>query len=103
MTSSPESTILVIEDEPEIRKFLKVVLTNHNFKFAFAETAKEGIRLITTKPPDTIILDLGLPDMDGFEVIKQVRAWSAVPILVLSARGQEQEQVSRLRATHPGG
>lgn len=96
MTPAPEPTILVIEDEPEIRKFLKVVLTNHNFKFIFAETAKEGIKLIAAKPPDTIILDLGLPDMDGFEVIKQVRTWSQVPILVLSARGQEQDKVNAL-------
>lgn len=96
MTPSPESTILVIEDEPEIRKFLKVVLTSHGFKFTFAETAREGIKRIAAKPPDVIILDLGLPDMDGFEVIKQVRTWSQVPILVLSARGQEQDKVTAL-------
>lgn len=96
MTPAPEATILVIEDEPEIRKFLKVVLSNHSFKFAFAETAKEGIKLITAKPPDAVILDLGLPDMDGFEVIKQVRAWHQVPIIVLSARGQEQDKVTAL-------
>ncbi len=96
MTPCSESTILVIEDEPEIRKFLKVVLANHHFKFSFAETAKEGMRLIAAKSPDVIILDLGLPDMDGFEVIKQVRTWSQVPILVLSARGQEQDKVKAL-------
>jgi len=96
MTPTPEATILVIEDEPEIRKFLKVVLTNHDFKFVFAETAKEGIKHVAAKPPDVIILDLGLPDMDGFDVIKQVRGWSQVPILVLSARGREQDKVTAL-------
>ena len=96
MKPSPEATILVIEDEPEIRKFLKVILTSHDFRFTFAETAKEGIKLVSVKPPDVIILDLGLPDLDGFEVIKHVRTWSQVPILVLSARGQEKDKVTAL-------
>jgi two-component system KDP operon response regulator KdpE len=96
MTLTPEITILVVEDEPEIRKFLKVVLSSHNFKPAFAETAKEGIKLVAARPPDTIILDLGLPDMDGLEVIRKVREWSHVPIIVLSARGQEQDKVAAL-------
>lgn len=96
MTPTVESTILVIEDEPEICKFLKVVLSNNGFKFAFAETAKEGIKLVNAKPPDVIILDLGLPDMDGLEVIRQLRVWNHVPILILSARGQEQDKVAAL-------
>lgn len=96
MTPSPEATILVIEDEPEIRKFLKVILANHNFKFTFAETAKEGIKLVAAKSPDVIILDLGLPDMDGLEVIRQVREWNRIPVIVLSARGQEQDKVAAL-------
>ncbi len=91
-----EMTILVIEDEPEIRKFLKVALTSHDYKPLFAETAKEGLKLITAHPPEVVILDLGLPDMDGLEVIKTVRGWSAVPIIVLSARGQEQDKVVAL-------
>src|ERR1700723_2343131 len=87
-----ETSILVIEDEPEIRKFLKAALTSHDYKAAFAETAKEGIKLITASPPELIILDLGLPDMDGLDVIKTVREWSAIPIIVLSARGQAQDK-----------
>jgi two-component system KDP operon response regulator KdpE len=92
----PDITVLVIEDEPEIRKFLKAILSSHNFKFAFAETAREGIKLVAAKPPDIVILDLGLPDMDGLEVIRQVRAWNRVPVIVLSARGQEQDKVTAL-------
>lgn len=91
-----ESEILVIEDEPEIRKFLKAVLTNHAYKATFAETATEGLKLASTHPPELVILDLGLPDMDGLEVIKRIREWSSLPIIVLSARGQEQDKVDAL-------
>jgi two-component system KDP operon response regulator KdpE len=89
-------SILVIEDEPEIRKFLKAVFASHDYKAEFAENAKEGLKRITAHPPELVILDLGLPDMDGLEVIKTVREWSAVPIIVLSARGQEKDKVSAL-------
>ena len=91
-----DASILVIEDEPEIRKFLKAALTSHDYKPLFAETAKEGIRLLTSHPPELVILDLGLPDMDGLDVIKAVREWSTVPIIVLSARGQEKDKVMAL-------
>ena len=90
------ASILIIEDEPEIRKFLGAILVNHQFKPCFAETAREGIKLIKLNAPEIIILDLGLPDMDGFEVIKTVRQWTHIPILVLSARGREQDKVSAL-------
>lgn len=95
MTPS-DTSVLVIEDEPEIRKFLKAALTSHDFKPSFAESAKEGLKLITAHPPEIVILDLGLPDMDGLEVIKTVREWSTVPIIVLSARGQEVDKVNAL-------
>lgn len=91
-----ETSILVIEDEPEIRKFLKAALISHDFRPSFAESAKEGLKLITAHPPEIVILDLGLPDMDGLDVIKTVREWSQVPIIVLSARGQEEDKVSAL-------
>jgi len=93
-----DTSVLIIEDEPEIRKFLKAVLINHNFKPTFAETAKEGLKLIKLHPPETIILDLGLPDMDGLEVINKVREWSNIPIIVLSARGQEKDKVMALES-----
>jgi two-component system KDP operon response regulator KdpE len=91
-----DTPVLVIEDEPEIRKFLKAALTSHDYAPVFAETAREGIKLITLRPPELMILDLGLPDMDGLDVIKTVREWSALPIIVLSARGQEQDKVTAL-------
>jgi two-component system KDP operon response regulator KdpE len=91
-----DSEILVIEDEPEIRKFLKAVLTSHDYKPTFAETAREGIKLAASHPPALIILDLGLPDIDGLGVISHIREWSQVPIIVLSARGREQDKVDAL-------
>ena len=88
--------IVVIEDEPEIRKFLKAVLSSHGFEPTFTENAKEGLKVITVHPPEIIILDLGLPDIDGLEVIRTIREWSAMPIIVLSARGKEQDKVEAL-------
>jgi two-component system KDP operon response regulator KdpE len=86
----------VIEDEPEIRKFLSVTLSNNHFKYTFAESGREGIKLVSAKLPDLVILDLGLPDIDGLEVIRQLRPWCKVPIIVLSARGQEADKVTAL-------
>lgn len=91
-----QSQVLVIEDEPGIRKFLKAVLTSHDYKPVFAETASEGIKLITIHTPEVIVLDLGLPDMDGLEVIRNIREWSNIPIIVLSARVQENDKVNAL-------
>jgi two-component system KDP operon response regulator KdpE len=90
--------ILVIEDEPEIRRFLRVSLTGHDFDLVEAEQGREGILRAATHQPDLIILDLGLPDIDGAEVIRQVRDWSQMPIIVLSARGQERDKVAALDA-----
>jgi two-component system KDP operon response regulator KdpE len=91
-----ETTIVIIEDEPEIRNFLKTTLLSHKFKPVFAETANAGIKFIDLHTPEIIILDLGLPDMDGLDVIKAVRQWTQIPILVLSARGREKDKVSAL-------
>jgi len=91
-----DATLLVIEDAPEIRRFLTVLLETHNYKVLNAECGKEGLRLATLYQPDSLILDLGLPDMDGLELIKTVRGWSTVPILVLSAKGQEGDKVAAL-------
>jgi two-component system KDP operon response regulator KdpE len=90
--------ILVIEDEPEIRRFLRVSLTGHDFDLLEAEQGREGILQAATHQPDLVILDLGLPDIDGAEVIRQVRDWSQLPIIVLSARGQERDKVAALDA-----
>jgi two-component system KDP operon response regulator KdpE len=90
--------IIIIEDEPQIRKFLTSALVSQDYSVKEAETGKQGISLITTHPPEVIILDLGLPDMDGLDIIKQVREWSNVPIIVLSARGQEKDKILALES-----
>ena len=96
MPPTSDTYILVIEDEPEIRKFLAAVLVNHNFVPSFAGTAREGLKFINIHPPELIILDLGLPDMDGLGLIKEVREWTNIPIIVLSARGREQDKIAAL-------
>ena len=103
MTSSPMPNpdgpkILLIEDEQPIRRFLRVSLENHGYRLVEAATGREGILHAASQQPDLIILDLGLPDMDGMEVIRQVRDWSQMPIVILSARGREQEKVTALDA-----
>jgi len=97
-TPASAPLVLVVEDEPQIRKFLRASLIAHGYRLEEAETGKQGLLLAATKPPDLVILDLGLPDMDGLQVTREIRAWSAVPILVLSARGQEQDKVAALDA-----
>jgi two-component system KDP operon response regulator KdpE len=90
--------ILVIEDELPIRRFLKMTLTDHGYSFREAETAKDGLRKVASERPDLVILDLGLPDIDGLEVTRQLREWSTVPIIILSARGHEKDKVAALDA-----
>lgn len=90
--------ILMIEDEQPIRRFLRVSLESQGYRVKEAATAKEGLLQARTLRPDLILLDLGLPDGDGLEVTKSVRADSTVPIVVLSARGQEQDKVAVLDA-----
>jgi two-component system KDP operon response regulator KdpE len=90
--------ILVIEDEMPIRRFLRATLTNRGYHLIEAATAKEGIEKVATQQPDLVILDLGLPDLDGLEVTRQLREWTTLPIIVLTARGQEQDKVTALDA-----
>ena len=85
--------VLVIEDDPQIRKFLTITLTTNDYAVVPAETGREGIRLATSVKPDAVVLDLGLPDVDGKEVIASVREWSRAPIIVLSVRDQEEEKI----------
>lgn len=89
-------TILIIEDEENIKDFITTSLRAQNYKTVDARTAKDGIALAASLCPDVILLDLGLPDMDGTEVIKSVRAWSMMPIIVISARSRETEKVEAL-------
>jgi len=90
--------IIVIEDEAQIRRFLRTTLTSEGYQVIEAETGRQGLIEAATRKPELIILDLGLPDMDGVEVIKALRAWSSVPIIILSARSQESDKVSALDA-----
>ena len=96
--SERSHTIILIEDEKPIRHFLGSALQEAGFQFFEAETGKQGLIDAATRKPDMIILDLGLPDMDGIEVIRQLRAWSDIPILILSARSREAEKVMALDA-----
>jgi two-component system, OmpR family, KDP operon response regulator KdpE len=90
--------VLVIEDEAPIRRFLKVALEAEGFQVAEATNGGEGIRQAALKTPEVVILDLGLPDMDGRAVLLELRTWSAVPVLILSVRADESEKVALLEA-----
>jgi two-component system KDP operon response regulator KdpE len=87
---------VVIEDEMAIRRFLRASLAPSDAQWIEAETGREGIELVATQNPDVVLLDLGLPDMDGLEVLRNLREWTQVPVIVLSARGQERDKVSAL-------
>jgi len=90
--------VLVIEDEPQMRKFLRASLTSHGYRMHEAGTVREGIQLATAYPPDLVLMDLGLPDGDGIELTKTLREWTSVPIIVISARGREDDKVAALDA-----
>lgn len=90
--------IVIIEDDPPIRRFLRTGLRTQNFTIFEAATGKQGIIEAEVRKPDLIILDLGLPDIDGVDVIKAVRSWSTVPIIILSARSNEQNKIDALDA-----
>jgi len=95
MTSDP-ATVLVVDDEPPIRRLLRTTLAVEEHRVLEAETGAEALRLARHHRPDIVILDLGLPDIDGLEVIRRLRADSAVPILVLSSRGDESAKIAAL-------
>ena len=96
MTTNPE--ILLIEDDDQIRRFLRPTLAAENYRLHEAVTAAEGMAQAAARQPDLVLLDLGLPDGDGLTVIEEIRAWSAMPILVISARGQERDKIAALDA-----
>ena len=88
--------ILVIDDEPQIRRFLNISLESQGYDIIEAECGQKGIQLAALEQPDLIILDLGLPDLDGQEVLKEIRAFSETPLIVLSVRNSEREKVQAL-------
>lgn len=94
----PDPVVVLIEDEPQIRRFLRAMLTGQGYRLFEATTGAAGIIEAGSRQPDVVIIDLGLPDMDGIEVIRRLREWTAVPIIVLSARGQERDKVTALDA-----
>lgn len=96
-TGAP-TTVLLIEDELQMRRFLRSALESHNVNLVEAGTAREGMAHAAGYRPDLILLDLGLPDGDGIDVTRQLREWTTTPIIVLSARGQEEDKVKALDA-----
>jgi two-component system KDP operon response regulator KdpE len=96
--SQTNPVIVVIEDDPQIRRFLRTGLHAHGFEIHEAETGKHGLIVAGTRKPDLIILDLGLPDMDGVDVIKKLREWTSRPVIILSARNMEVDKVAALDA-----
>jgi len=90
--------VLVIDDEESIRRFLRVALGAQSYYIFEASTGNEGLTVAAANKPDVIILDLGLPDMDGVEVTKQLRSWTKTPIIILSVRGSESDKIAALDA-----
>lgn len=88
--------ILLIEDELPIRRFLRTSLGSEDYRLVEAETGQDAVRIAAQQPPDLVILDLGLPDVDGQDVLKQLREWLKAPIIILSARDQEKQKVMAL-------
>jgi two-component system, OmpR family, KDP operon response regulator KdpE len=91
-------TLLVIDDEPQVRRFLRSSLATTDYKLIEAATGEAGLAEAASKRPNIILLDLGLPDLDGIDVTRRLREWSQTPIIILSARGQDQDKIAALDA-----
>lgn len=98
IASAPAARILVIDDEPQIRKFIDISLRSQGYATLLAGTGREGLTLLASKGADLVVLDLGLPDKDGKDVLKELRQWSRVPVIVLTVRSGEEEKVALLDA-----
>lgn len=92
------ATVLVVDDEPQMRKFLRAALASHSYRVLEASSVSEALMLTTSHRPDLLLLDLGLSDGDGLSLVEQIRGWSKVPIIVISARGREEDKVTALDA-----
>ena len=90
--------VLIVEDDKNIRKFIQTILEANDYDVIATETGKEAYSLITSRCPDVVILDLGLPDMDGVQVIRKIRTWSNMPIIVISARSEDRDKIEALDA-----
>lgn len=93
-----QATVLVIEDEAAIRRFVRSALEEENYRVFEAETLARGLIEAGTRKPDLLVLDLGLPDGDGLQLLRELRGWSSVPVIVLSARGEEEDKIAALDA-----
>ncbi len=96
--SAPGPLVLVVEDDPQLRRFLRTALGAQDYRLVEAGTVKEALVAATTHNPELILLDIGLPDGDGIDLTRRVREWSRVPIVVISARGREDDKVAALDA-----
>ena len=96
--SAPPARVLVIDDEPQIRKFLDISLRAQGYQVALAATATDGLSALAMQGADLVILDIGLPDQDGHEVLKELRQWSQAPVIMLTVRAGEAEKVAALDA-----
>jgi two-component system KDP operon response regulator KdpE len=94
----PNQRVLVVDDEQAIRRFLKVALSSQGYTIVEASSGQDGLSDATTQRPDVVILDLGLPDIDGVEVIRLLREWTQIPIIILSVRGSESDKIAALDA-----
>ena len=89
--------ILVVEDDAPIRNLMATTLKTHDYKYLLAQNGEEAIIQASTHDPDVVFLDLGLPDMDGVEIIKKIREWSNMPIIVISARSEDEDKIENRR------
>ena len=90
--------ILVVEDDAPVRNLMITTLKTHDYKYLTAPTGREAVMLASSHNPDVVFLDLGLPDMDGIDVIRQIRSWSNMPIIVISARSEDEDKITALDA-----
>lgn len=98
VSASAMANVLIIDDETQIRKFLDIALRAQGYKVLQAENGQQGLELLALQGADLVILDLGLPDLDGFDVLSELRSWSSAPVIVLSVRADEEEKVKLLDA-----
>jgi two-component system KDP operon response regulator KdpE len=96
--TGPGALLLVIEDEPQMLRFLRASLGTHGYRLVESMTANDGLAQAAARTPELILLDLGLPDLDGLEVTSRLREWTRIPIIVLSARGQDEDKIKALDA-----
>jgi two-component system KDP operon response regulator KdpE len=94
----PDPAVVLIEDEPQIRRFLRATLTSQGYRLYEATTGADGLVEVGSRQPDVVIVDLGLPDIDGIDLIRRLREWTSTPVIVLSARGHERDKVAALDA-----